>query len=34
MELGWGSVNGEELESLSMIEIGMMLRDSVRRKVK
>ena len=34
MELGWGSVNGEELESLSMIEIGMMLRDSVWREVK
>ena len=28
VELGWAVVKGAELESLSMTEIGMMLRDS------
>ena len=32
--LGWARVKGREPESLSMIEIGMMLRDSVWREVK
>ena len=34
VELGWGSVKGEEQESLSMTEIGMMVGDSVWREVK
>ena len=29
VELGWNGVKGAELESLSMTEIGTMLRDSV-----
>ena len=34
MELAWGGVKGAELESLSMTEIGLMLKDSVWREVK
>ena len=34
VELGWGGVKGAQLESLSMTEIGMMLRDRAWREVK
>ena len=34
VELDWARVKEAELESLSMTEIGMILRDSAWRKVK
>ena len=34
VELDWARVKEAELESLSMTEIGMMLRDSAWRKIK